>query len=152
MKLKRKRRKKSKVEVLKARAEDLWKEICHLRDGEGCQVKKNFPEINIIHNEIYQIDHCLTRANKWYFLDVRNGTKVCSSCNLAKKNDNKSVARAIDEIVIKREGKEFFDEMIKKDQSGSPNLNFSRAWWLEDKIKGLEAQKEWYKCDASQYK
>lgn len=110
----------------------LWKEIIELRDGKRCMVKVLFPEIAVGHTTIYQADHCFTRANKFLFFDVCNGTMVCSGCNMAKHYDSKSVKRAIDMIVYEREGKEKFDEMLACDMHKSANHDWNKVWWLEE--------------------
>lgn len=123
---------------LQKRLEELWKQYCHKRDGPGCQVEKHFPCINIFHTDIMQIDHCFSRTDKNLFFDVRNGTKICSGCNLAKAFDNKSVSRAIDDIVKMREGEEAFQEMRTINQSMAPGEKWKNVVWLETEIKRLE--------------
>lgn len=127
------------IKSLKKRAENLWKQVCYKRDGLECKVQKYFPEIQIAHSDCYQVDHCIGRANKLLFLDPRNGTVVCSSCNSAKNNKMKSVSRAIDMIVKTREGLKVFDEMVALDMAKSSNPDWSRRWWLEDQIATLES-------------
>lgn len=126
------------IKSLQKKAESLWKEACLLRDGEACRVKIHFPEIKMSHSDVYQVDHCISRQNKHTFLEVANGTVVCSSCNLAKNMKNKSVDRAINEIVIKREGQDIYNRMVELDQSCGANFNWSKRWWLEEQIKILE--------------
>jgi len=126
------------IKSLQKKAESLWKEYCLLRDGRFCRVRLHYPELKITHSDIYQVDHCISRQNKHTFLEVANGTVICSNCNLAKNNKNKSVDRAINEIVIKREGKEVYERMVELDQSCGANFNWSKRWWLEGQIKILE--------------
>ena len=116
---------------------EMWKEIVGLRDGQRCQVKKLYPEIKIGHSNVYQADHCFTRGNKHLFFEVANGTMVCSSCNMAKHYDNKSVKRAVDEIVKQREGVEKWEEMLACDMSMGPNVNWGKIWWLEEQKERL---------------
>ncbi len=71
------------------------------------------------------------------FLDPRNGTMICSSCNQAKGFNNKSIARAVDEIVERREGKLAFELMVQMDMRKSVNPNWAKRWWLEEQLKGL---------------
>ena len=118
---------KSNIKKLHKLASKLWKEACFKRDGRECQVKKHFSGINILHSTILQVDHCFTRANKNLFYDIRNGTVVCKNCNNAKHWDNKSVGRAIDDIVRLREGDEAFIEMRKIDEAQSPNVNLNKV-------------------------
>ena len=127
------------INSLKNKAENLWKEVCYRRDGRVCKVRQHFPEIEISHTDVYQVDHCITRGNKLLVYDVRNGTVVCSSCNSAKSNNMKSVMRAIDKIVIAREGREAFDQMVAIDMAKSVNPDYSKRWWLEAEIEKLEA-------------
>ena len=130
------------IKQLHARASELWKLVCHARDGRHiCMVKKFFPNIAIEHNGPLQVDHCITRGNHHLFYDTKNGTVVCSSCNRAKHFKQKSIDRAIDDIVKKREGK-YFDYMVKLDQSMTANVNWNKIWWLEEVIRGLEEELE----------
>ena len=131
-----------KVKTLQNKALRLWKEICFLRDGRECQVKKDFPFIRITHTNILQIDHCISRGNKHFFIDTRNGTVVCSACNYTKKFKLKSIDRAVDYIVKKRVGKVQFQAMVALDQTMEPNHNWSQVWYLEDEIEKLEKEKQ----------
>ena len=133
-------KKPSKAKIarkLYLKAEKLWKEFCHLRDGEGCMVQKRFPEIPVSHSQIYQIDHFISRQNKKLFFDVRNGTRVCSSCNQAKHYDNKAIDLAINQIVLEREGSQAVEEMVN---TRGPNLDWKRIYWLEEVAVGLETK------------
>lgn len=123
---------------LKSIAYDLWKQLCFLRDGRECQVKKFYPSANINHSDILQVDHCFTRQDKNLFFEPDNGTVVCSNCNLLKHLQSKSVHRLIDKIVVRRIGQNMFDKMQMINSSMNPNLEFSKRHWLEDKIKHLE--------------
>ncbi len=111
----------------------LWKEICYDRDGKECMVKKYYPEIKIAHTQVFQVDHCVTRACKWTFYMPENGTVVCSACNMAKGFNLKSVQRAIDDIVVAREGMEKFYEMVALDRSKANCIDFNKIWWLEER-------------------
>ena len=135
-----KKRKKNLIKKLQNKALGLAKEICYLRDGRECQVKKHFPQLKMAHSKVMQCDHCITRKNKRYFLDSRNLTVVCSSCNRAKGFGQKSISRAIDDIVKQREG-DFFDVMVAADQTLSPFLDWKSISWLEEKIVELEKQR-----------
>ena len=99
-------------------------------------------EIEIKHTRTLQVDHCITRANKHLFYEPKNGTIVCSSCNRAKGFGQKSIHRAIDQIVIEREGLECFNEMVELDQKKTANPNFNKIWWLEEVEKKLLKQLE----------
>ena len=132
-------RKKSHIKELEDRAAELWKDVCFQRDGRECMVKKYYPEIDLHHAGPLQVDHCITRANKHLFFESRNGTVVCSSCNRAKHFKQKSIGRAIDDIVKKREGK-FFNLMVKIDQRMTPNIGWKKIWWLEEIITQLEKE------------
>jgi uncharacterized Zn finger protein (UPF0148 family) len=100
-------------------------------------VQKLYPTIDIYHNGALQIDHCITRGNKHFFFDHRNGTVVCATCNRAKHFKQKSIGRAIDEIVSKREGK-YFDKMVEVDQTMEPNHGWKKVWWLEKQHRALK--------------
>lgn len=101
-------------------------------------MKKFFPSVDIPHSDVIQVDHCFTRGTKSLFLEVSNGTTVCSTCNLYKNLKLRSVARMIDLIVIKREGQARFDEMMVIDSSQKPFLEIKNASWLEEKVRELE--------------
>jgi len=69
-----------------------------------------------------------------------NGTVVCSACNMAKGFNNKSISRAIDEIVIRREGQDKFDSMVALDRMKKANRDFRKVWYLEEIIEKLEVK------------
>ena len=127
------------VRKLEIECEKLWKEICFLRDGQQCMVQKLYPEIDIFHAGYLQIDHCITRKNKWFFYDYRNGTVVCGTCNRAKHYKQKSIDRAIDDIVRKREGCTWIDYMVEVDQSMKPWIGWTKIWWLEQQRAKLKS-------------
>jgi len=131
--------KAKEVKKLEKRAGELWKLVCLERDGQECMVKKHFPEIAIEHNGPLQVDHCITRKNKHLFFEPTNGTVVCASCNRAKHFKQKSIDRAIDDIVKQREGEDHFNFMVAVDQRMEPNLNWGKIEWLEMMIEKLEA-------------
>ena len=130
-------RKTDYIKALQKKAERLWKEAGLLIHGKQCEVKKYFPDLRITHTPIIQGDHCISRANKYFFLDINNHSSVCSSCNQAKAFGNKSVQRAIDEIVEKR-NPGWFESAVWIDQTHEPNLSWKDPIWLEEKIKDLE--------------
>lgn len=134
----KKRKKKSYKQQLQDQCLALFKEICLLRDGRFCMVKKHFPAIAVQHAGHIQVDHCVTRANKTYFTDPRNGTVVCGGCNNNKHYKSKSVDRAIDDIVRAREGQTFFDQMIADDKRKADDNKWSNVLWLETHIAGLK--------------
>lgn len=135
--------KKSNLKKLQDKAESLWKELIRKRD-KVCQLHKHFPKIAIPCSEVLQADHCISRRNKHFFLDPRNGTLICRNGNMAKSLDNKSISRAIDEIVKLREGSEFFNMAVSVDQTHRPNLNWKDPLWLEFQISRLEKEIERY--------
>ena len=132
---------KSNLKRAQDKALKLAIEICFLRDNRECQVKKYFPEIKINHNGPLQADHCISRRSKHFFIDPRNLTCVCSTCNRAKGFGQKSIHRAIDDIVKMREG-DFFNIMVSVDQTHRPNLLWKDITWVEAKIKELEKKLE----------
>lgn len=134
----KKRKKKTVAQKLQAKAESLWKEIALLRDGYECQVLKNYPEIDVVHTDVYQVDHAFSRSNKNLFLDLANSTVVCSSCNMLKGYDAKAVDVAIHEIVRKREGDHVYERMKEIAMSRSANVNWNNVMWLEDQVEVLE--------------
>jgi hypothetical protein len=135
--IRKKRRINTPIKKLQSKCERLWKLACDLRDGDGCQVQKHFPNSGLVHSDTYPIDHCFTRADKNLFVEIANGTKVCSNCNWLKNLDKKSVGRLIDQIVIKREGQEKYDEMKTINLRGGES-QWKNIFWLEEKIKELE--------------
>ena len=138
----KKRKKITPARKLFIKAERLWKQIAFLRDGRECKVQVNYPQIRIHHSEILQVDHCFSRNDKNLFFNPRNSTVICSSCNAAKGFKNKSVDRAIDQIVIGREGGEVFGAMQDINQTHMPNTNWGQVWWLEQVVKELEEYKK----------
>lgn len=128
------------VKRLQNKLEKLWKEYCHLRDGDGCQVKKHFPQIAISHSTVYQIDHCFSRSIKELFTDVSNGTKVCSTCNSCKGSNRiatskkDAVTLAIHEIVKKREGVDIYNRMLEIAQRKSAFIDWGNVVWLETQV------------------
>lgn len=135
---------KKDVRKLFLKAERLWKEIAFLRDGHECMVRKNFPQIQIKHSEIMQVDHCFSRQDKNLFFNPKNSTIVCSSCNMAKGFKNRSIDRAIDKIVTQREGVEEFTRMMGINQTMRANVNWGKIWWLETVVQELEEYKKIY--------
>jgi len=131
-------KKLTNMRKLEIKALALFKEICFLRDGTQCMVQKHYPTIDIKHAGYLQVDHCITRKNKWFFYEPRNGTVVCGSCNRAKHYKQKSVDRAIDDIVREREGEEWFGNMVSVDQSMKPNHGWKKVWWLKEVVQDLE--------------
>ncbi len=144
----KKRKKKSNLRKLQDKALNLFKEVCYLRDGKQCMVKKYFPWIQIAHTEVFQVDHCISRQNKWLFIESKNGTVVCSTCNRAKGFKQKSIERAIDDIVKRREGEDWFKKMVEIDQKMSPNPGWQEFNWIEEQIKILEELKQKYENKA----
>jgi hypothetical protein len=141
----KKRKKITPYRKLFLKAERLWKQAAFLRDGRECQVAKLFPQINTTHSQILQIDHCITRMDKNFFFDIRNATVVCSNCNMHKKNRFRGIDWAIQKIVMDRESAEVFGMMMELHQSGTPNYNFTKIWWIEKVIADLEDYIDNYK-------
>lgn len=131
-------KKKSAVRKLQDKAEKLWKERCYDRDGRECQVAKHYPELEFAHSPTLQVDHCFSRKCSELKYEVSNGTVVCSACNRAKHYQQKSIHRLIDTIVMDREGKALFNEMRITDMRKAAFSEYSKVWWLEERIKQLE--------------
>jgi hypothetical protein len=123
---------------LQKKAEGLWKAIAILRDGRACQVRIHYPQIEVEHTNVFQVDHCFSRANKYLFLDICNSTVVCSTCNMLKGFDSKAIDVAVHEIVRKREGDATYERMKEIAMSRSANVNWGKRWWLEEQIAILE--------------
>ena len=142
----KKRKKVTRARKLYLKAERLWREVCFLRDGRECQVKKHFPQIRIQHTDVLQVDHCFSRADKNLFFNPHNGTIVCSACNRAKAFKQKAIDKAIDKIVMDREG-EVYGQMMDVHQTHLPNWEFKKVWYLEKVVRELEEYKERFeKC------
>ena len=80
-KLKKAKKEQKRNKRLQAKAEKLWKEIIRLRDGDVCMVQRHYPNIRVDHTDVYHADHCFSRTIKELFLDMTNGTMLCSMCN-----------------------------------------------------------------------
>ena len=119
------------VKKLFNRCSDLWREHAYLRDGLICQVKKHFPQIQVMHSEIFQVDHCFSRNNKHLFFDTSNSTVVCRNCNGFKHRQQKGVHLAVHEIVKKREGEDIYNRMLGQEQRKGANMGWGKIWWLE---------------------
>jgi len=130
--------KRNPIKTLQNKVHKLWWKYCYNRDGGICQVKKYYPFVKIAHSNIIQIDHCFERGCKALFVEVANGTTVCSTCNMLKGKGIGAVDRLIDDIVKRREGKDKFNEMLKIALSMKPFIEWRNISWLENKIKELE--------------
>jgi len=135
--------KKSIIKKLQAQATELWKAYCHKRDGGVCQVRKYFPNIAINHSNQMQIDHCFSRTIKELFLDVANGTEICSTCNQAKGSGKISASKkdaitiAVHEIVKKREGEDTYQRLLEIASSLASFPDWRNISYLEMQIKIL---------------
>ena len=138
----KKKKAKSTIKRLQAEVEQCWKDYVYARDGNKCMVAFENPEIPLKHDNIMQADHCFSRNDKNLFVDPRNGTCVCRCCNMAKGFGQRSVARLIDDIVIRREGFEAFEEMKAINLKLSGSEKWRNASWLESQIAYLRKLKE----------
>ena len=134
----KKRKKVTLKRKLFLKAERLAKEICRVRDNNECQLHKYYPNIGLACSGYLQADHGITRACKKYYLDPRNLTWVCGSANRAKCFKEKSVDEAIRQIVINREGKEFWSEMVQHNMCRGAFAEWGQVWWLQEQIDKLE--------------
>ncbi len=130
-------RKTDYVKALQNKAEALWKKAGKLLHGDECEVKKNYPELKITHTDVIQGEHCISRRNKYFFLDINNHSSACSACNQSKHYKSKSVDRAIEEIVKKR-NPQWYKDAVWIDQTREANPSWSQVWYLEEKIADLE--------------
>lgn len=131
------KRKDDYVKGLQRKAEELWKKAGKLLHGNECEVKKAYPQANILHTNVIQGDHCIIRGNKYFFLDVRNHSSICSACNKAKGFGNRSISRAVDDIVEKRHPA-WFRDAVWLDQTKEANPSWRNPIWLEEKIQDLQ--------------
>lgn len=130
----KKRKKVTEYRKLFLKAERLWKEIAFLRDGKRCQVALNFALDGLLHSDILQVDHFITRGDKNLYFHPQNSTVVCSNCNAAKKWKTGAVDEKIRKIVMEREGAEAVGLMLDIHMSHQPNLNWKSAEWLEKQV------------------
>ena len=132
-----KTKKKPTIKSLKRKADHLARDVAFLKYGKFCHVQRFYPHIKVTHSAVFQADHCISRKNKYFIYDVRNLLPVCRKCNSAKSWKNKSVDRAINEIVEKRDP-QWYADAVWLDQTHEANVNFSKRWYLEEKILDLE--------------
>lgn len=142
------RKKITPIKKLQKRAEQLWKLVAFLRDGRECQVKLTYPDIDIRHSSVMQVDHTFSRRDKNLFFDPANSLVVCSTCNMLKKFQQQSVHRLVDNIVKDREGETKFYDMQRINLAGNPNHLFKQRLWLEEVIKDLESLADYYQNKA----
>ena len=127
--------------ALKRKAEALWREFAHTRDGSGCQIKKHYPELNLHHTDQMQVDHFFPRADKNLYFDPSNSTVLCSACNYLKSNGSPQsvqILMAVKEIVFRRDGEKKFYEMCDVNNRRQPNRDWDREYYLEEIIKNLQ--------------
>lgn len=137
--------------ALQLKAENLWRKYAHMRDGEGCQIQKVFPELKLNHSNVYQVDHFFPRADRNLFFETANSTVICSTCNYLKSNGSPQsiqILMAVQSIVTRREGEKKFYEMCEINNQRKPNLEWGREHWLRDVISKLENAIEWLKEDT----
>jgi len=115
------------------KAERLWKEVAHLRDGHGCQVQKRFPAVQISHSDVMQVDHWITRNDHNLFFNPCNSLVVCSVCNASKGWNIGPARELINKIVTEREGSNA-GFMMDIHCSHQPNLNWKSTEWLEKQV------------------
>lgn len=117
--MKKSKRKKSPIKKLKTTAENLWKEVCRLRD-QICQG----PKIEDEHDcgGYLQVDHCYSRAVGALFLDPRNGTLICQNLHCRKTNKVKGAEKLVDEFVREREGEQWWSEAKRICKSKTPYI------------------------------
>lgn len=123
------------------KAQRLWKEYAHKRDGKGCMIAKVYPDLNLKHSNVFQVDHFFPRGDKNLFFDTGNATVICSICNYLKSNgstDSTQIFLALREIVLRREGEDKFMEMAEIHARRKANLDWMREYWLEAIITDLE--------------
>ncbi len=137
--------------ALQVKAETLWRQYAHMRDGEGCQIKKVFPELKLNHSSVYQVDHFFPRADRNLFFEPANSTVICSTCNYLKSNGSPQsiqILMAVQSIVSRREGEKKFYEMCEINNHRKPNLEWGREHWLREVIAKFESSIEWLKSDS----
>lgn len=149
------KRKKAKSVVrerkaLQLKAETLWKQYAHMRDGEGCQIQKVFPELRLNHSNVYQVDHFFPRADKNLFFETANSTVICSTCNYLKSNGSAQsiqILMAIQSIITRREGEKKFYEMCEINNNREINAGWGKEEWLKQVISKLGNSIDWLKTE-----
>lgn len=125
------------------KAYSLWKQFAHLRDGEGCMIKKVFPELNLIHTDVMNVDHFCPRGDHNLHLETCNATIICSACNFNKSNGSLNetlINCAVRDIVHRREGPEKFEWMMELHNRRPLNRRWMREDWLEEQIERLKGE------------
>jgi len=107
-------------------------------------VQKHYPLLNVSHTDVYQVDHMIERGFKRHFVEICNGTVVCSSCN-SNKRYNSAIRKAIETIRIKTEGADIINRMFDERAAGGAFIDWRHIGWLEDKIKVLEQIRDMFK-------
>ena len=132
---------------LQKQAEALWKAYCLNRDNSVCQVAVHFPTIGVRHSNVMQVDHCFSRQNKEIFLDVANGTTLCSTCNAIKGSGKIGASKrdcitiAVHEIVKRREGQCTYDRLFEIAGKRGAFLDWKNIDWLEMQVRILQELK-----------
>lgn len=102
-------KKKTKTpKQLKAKYEHPMRDLIIERDGHRCQIAGKY---HICEGRLVADHRPVSRSHNRYFFDPGNLTCVCSSANFLAQN-NAAVSTAICEVVIKREGQEYYDNMV----------------------------------------
>ncbi len=123
------------------KAQRLWKEYAHKRDGKGCMIAKVYPDLKMTHSNIYQVDHFFPRGDRNLFFETSNATVICSFCNYQKSNgstESTNIFLALREIVLRREGEDKFMEMAETHARREPNRDWMREYYLEKVVADLE--------------
>ena|SRR3990167_2947894 len=83
-------------------------------------------------------DHCFSRKVRQLFLDERNITILCNDiCHFKKMYRINNMDARVLWHVRKREGERAFEEMWDIAGSHKPFPNWSKRWWLNEKLKEL---------------
>src|SRR3990167_1552036 len=122
--------KKPSVKLLQKKLEHLQRDLLiKKRDGkcEMCRSTKNLIA-----------DHCFSRKVRQLFLDERNITILCNhNCHFKKTHRINNMDARILQHVRCREGDDAFEEMWDIAGSHKPFPNWSKRWWLNEKLKEL---------------
>ena len=141
---------KSERKALQRKAEDLWREYAHKRDGSSCQILRFYPNLMLNHSNSLQVDHFFPRADKNLFFETSNATVLCSNCNYLKSNGSRQsviIQIALKNIVMSREGTKKFEEMFEINNSAPPLHNWNSIPNLELRIEYLKKRIEWLESD-----
>jgi hypothetical protein len=130
------KKQKSKNKLLADRCYELWRQIIYLRSGEKSELSGKSAR---------NAHHVRGKSTNALRYDIRNGINLTISEHVfgIHSHDpftNKNYHEAIDEYIIKREGKDIFDTfMLEKNIKSKTNLAMTELY-LKAQLKALQAK------------